>query len=143
MVNARLEGDAVDSITYSRRNVTLLEIPLDRNEEIFLALTEQKPCRDVVDRLLANREFVCQGQSVLIASVEYQLEAKTAAGGTVASVDHAPAIKEALAASLDTRLNFDERRIVSGKGLHYGVTVNPCCVASKGEGGRRQMGKST
>src|SRR3546814_10199956 len=117
MVNARLEGDAVDSITYSRRNVTLLEIPLDRNEEIFLALTEQKPCRDVVDRLLANREFVCQGQSVLIASVEYQLEAKTAAGGTVASVDNAPAIKEALAASLDTSIDFDEGRFVSGKGL--------------------------
>src|SRR3546814_806375 len=88
MVNAKLESDAVESITYSLRNVTLLEIPLDRNEEIFLALTEQKPCRDVVDRLLANREFVCQGQSVLIASVEYQLEAKTAAGGTVRSEEH-------------------------------------------------------
>src|SRR3546814_18826109 len=87
--------------------------------------------------LLANREFVCQGQSVLIASVEYQLEAKTAAGGTVASVDNAPAIKEALAASLDTSIDFDEGRFVSGKGLHYGVKVNPVCVARPGDGGRR------
>src|SRR3546814_3130945 len=67
MVNATLESDAIESITYSLTDVTLLEIPLDRNEEIFIELTERKPCRDVVDRLLANREFVCQGQSVLIA----------------------------------------------------------------------------
>ena len=126
-INAKLKGDVVESVNYSLRDVSVLEIPLEKNEEIFVRLTQRKSCRDVVDRLLENGELVCQGQSVLRATVEYQLVTKGGAEGEARLAD-IPSVEAALEAAISTRVAFDNGRFVSGTALHYGVKVNPICV---------------
>jgi hypothetical protein len=126
-INARLKGDVVESVTYSLRDVSVLEIPLEKNEEIFVRLTQRKSCRDVVDRLLENGELVCQGQSVLRATVEYRLATKAGAESEARLAD-IPSVEAALEAAISTRVAFDNGRFVSGTALHYGVKVNPICV---------------
>jgi len=130
LINAKLESNVVESIAYSLSNVAVLEIPLDKNEEIFVQLTENEGCRRAVDRLLANREFVCQGQAVLIASVEYHLNAKSGRSAEGAlDPQKASVVKEVIEASVEGNIDLEQGRFVSGTGLHYGVKVNPTCVA--------------
>jgi hypothetical protein len=127
-INARLNSDIIESVNYSLRDVEVLEIPLEKNEEIFVKLTERKSCKEVVDRLLENGELVCQGQSVLRASVEYKLIAKGSSENSAELAENVPAVKEALETALNTSLALDNGRLVSGTALHYGVKVNPICV---------------
>jgi hypothetical protein len=106
---------------------TTKEIPLDRNDEIAIKMTtEREGCRRVIDRLLAAREFVCQGQSVLAASVEYELASKSIEAAKV-TAENATSVKAALEAKVNATVDFNQGRFVSGTGLHYGIKVNPTC----------------
>ena len=131
LVKAKLKSDMIESVNYSLRDVSVLEIPLEKNAEIFARLTGRKSCRDVVDRLLENRELVCQGQSVLIATVQYQLVMKGSSENSAELAKNVPAVKEALETALETRIAFDNGRFVSGTALHYGVKVNPLCATRR------------
>lgn len=129
LINAKLDGDIVESVDYSLRDVQLLEIPLEKNREIFIKLAQRPSCRDEVAEYLDRGELVCQGQSVLRATVEFRLTAKGKNGaGAKLSADKVPAVKEALEATVNATLDFDQGRFVSGTALHYGVKVNPICV---------------
>ena len=128
-INAALDGNIVELVNYSLRDVTVLEIPLDKNAEIFAKLTQHELCRNQVDDLLENGELVCQGQSVLQATVEYQLATKSAADGSAKlAPENISAVKAALEAAVSTSVAFDQGRFVSGTALHYGVKVNPMCA---------------
>ncbi len=130
LINAKLNSDVVESVNFTLSAVSVQEIPLDKNDEIFVRLTEREGCQRVIDRLLQDREFVCQGQSVLLATVEYQLTAKaSAAGNAKITAENAPTIKAALEATVNASIDFDQGRFISGTGLHYGVKVNPTCAA--------------
>jgi hypothetical protein len=139
-INAKLEGDAIASANYTLSSVNVLEVPLDRNEEIFVNLTKRESCRNTIDRLLQNREFVCQGQSVLLATVEYQVSSKAAAGGE-ARIDpeKASSIKAALEATVNTKLAFDQGRFTTGTALYYGVKVNPYCISRPSDRAARRL----
>lgn len=134
LINTALNSDVVESVAYALTDVAVLEIPLDKNEEIFVRLTQSEGCRHVVDRLLESREFVCQGQSVLMATVEYQL--KTKSGTSIRAAldgESKHLVKAAIEASTDSDIKLDQDRFVSGNGLNYGVKVNPTCVARPGD----------
>ena len=128
LINAKLKSDIIESVNYSLRDVSVLEIPLEKNEEIFVKLTQRKSCRDVIDRLLESGELVCQGQSVLSATVEYQVVTKGNLGNSAELAKNVPAVKDALETALNASIAFDNGRLVSGTALHYGVKVNPICV---------------
>jgi len=125
-INASLNGSLVRGVQYSLRDVAVLEIPLERNEEIFVKLTSRKPCHDVVQRLLERGDLVCQGQAVLRATVEYRLVSSGSAEAVASLLGST--IKSALEGALKTSIVFDDGRLVSGVNLHYGVRVNPICV---------------
>jgi hypothetical protein len=125
-INASLNGNLVRGVQYSLRDVAVLEIPLERNEEIFVKLTSRKPCHDVVQRLLERGDLVCQGQAVLRATVEYRLVSSGSAEAVASLLGST--IKSALEGALKTSIVFDDGRLVSGVNLHYGVRVNPICV---------------
>lgn len=125
-VNARLDGNLVRGVQFTLRDVAVVEIPLARNEEIFVKLTSEKPCHDVVQRLLERGDLVCQGQAVLRATVEYRLV--TSGGAEAAAELVGTAIKSALEGTLKTSIAFQDGKLVSGVNLHYGVKVNPICV---------------
>jgi hypothetical protein len=137
LINEKLNSDVVESVNYTLNSVNVLEVPLDKNDELFVKLTERDSCRRTIDRLLQAREFVCQGQSVLVATVEYQLTSKSAAeAGAKVTPENGPRIKAALEATVNASINFDRGRFVSGTGLHYGIKVNPTCVARPSDGAR-------
>ena len=130
LINAKLDGDTVEAANYTLSSVSVLEIPLDRNDEILVDLTQREACRRTIDALLVNREFVCQGQSVLLATVEYQLTSKANVGGNAAlSPEKVSNIKAALEASVNANVDFSNGRFTSGTGLYYGVKVNPYCIS--------------
>jgi hypothetical protein len=143
LINAKLDSDVVESVHYTLSAVSVQEIPLDKNDEIFVKLTEREGCQRVIDRLLQEGEFVCQGQSVLLATVEYQLTAKASAGGNATiAPENAPSIKAALEAAVNAKIEFDQGRFISGTGLHYGVKVNPTCVTRPTDRASRQLPKN-
>jgi len=136
LVNAELKRDVVESVNYRLSAVSVKEIPLDRNDEIAIKMTtEREGCRRAIDRLLAAREFVCQGQSVLAASVEYELASKSIEAAKV-TTENATTVKAALEAKVNATVDFNHGRFVSGTGLHYGIKVNPTCMARPDDGPR-------
>jgi hypothetical protein len=144
LINAKINSDVVESVNYKLSSVSVKEIPLDQNDELFIKLTtERESCRRVVDRLLQEREFVCQGQSVLVATVEYQLASTSAAADKATiTAENAPTIKAALEAKVNAKIDFDRGRFLSGTGLHYGIKVNPTCTARNSDG-PRQLPRNT
>jgi hypothetical protein len=124
------------------RDVEVIEIPLEKNHEIFAKLTKRKSCQDVVDELLNNGELVCQGQSVLSATVQYQLTAKGSANSSAELAKSVPAVKDALQTALNTNVIFDNGSLVSGTALHYGVKVNPVCVTRANDTEPRHLPRS-
>ena len=140
LINAHLESDTIESAHYTLSSVNVLEIPLDRNEEIFVELTKREACQRTIDALLANREFVCQGQSALLATMEYQLRSKATVGGTAAlTPEKASSIKAALEEGVNANINFANGRFTSGTGLYYGVKVNPYCISRPTDRAARQL----
>ena len=125
-VNAHLNGNLIRGVQFSLRNVAVLEIPIAENNELFAKLTEQKPCHDAVQRLVARGDLVCQGQAVLRATVEYRLV--TAGSAEAVAELIGTAIKSALEGALQTSIAYDDGRLVSGVNLHYGVRINPICA---------------
>jgi hypothetical protein len=129
LINAKLDGDTVESANYTLSSVTVLEIPMDRNREIQMGLTKHEACQSTIDELLANHEFVCQGQAALLATVEYQLTSKATVGGSAnLTPEKVSSIKTALEASVNSSVDFSNGRFTSGTGLYYGVKLNPYCI---------------
>lgn len=140
LINGKLDSDLVESVHYTLSGVSVLQISLERNDELLVKLAERQACQRVIDRLLAQRQFVCQGQSVLSATVEYHLATKTSAGGSATvTPDNAPKVKAALEATLNTSIDVEEGRFIAGAGLHYGIKVNPTCMARPGDRAARQL----
>ena len=128
-INAKLDGDTVESANYTLSSVSVLEISLERNFEILTSLTKREACQRTIDNLLANHEFVCQGQAALLATVEYQLTSKASVGGSAQlSPEKASSIKAALEASVNANVDFSNGKFTSGTGLYYGVKLNPYCI---------------
>jgi len=132
-INAQLNGDVFESAHYTLSSVSVLEISLANNRKIATGLQENKDCDETINELLNNREFVCQGQAVLLASAEYRLTSKAKGGGKVdLTPEKVATVKAALEASVNSDVEFDQGRFTSGTSLYYGVKVNPTCMARQG-----------
>ncbi|WP_207477919.1 hypothetical protein [Arenibaculum pallidiluteum] len=129
LVRAGIGNTAIQSVSYSLSDVAVLEIPLNKNEEIFVALTSEPSCRSQVDHLLRNGELVCQGQTALVASVDYQIQTSSRTD-VQAELDQEQLmkVKGILQESVGAEVEVQSGRIRSGVGLHYGIKVNPFCV---------------
>jgi hypothetical protein len=125
-INARLNGNIVETIQLSFRDVSYMEIPVAENERIFVKLTDDKACHDAVEKLLGWGDLVCQGQAVLRATTEYRLVTQ---GGTNGGAEISDAeLLDALKGVISTGVTIDEGSVITGVALHYGVRVNPTCV---------------
>jgi hypothetical protein len=130
-VNSRLNANLVSAVEYTLRDVALLEIPLEQNEEIFIKMTGRKACNDAIHKLLTWGYLVCQGQAVLRATTQYTL---LVSGEGDANLDLSDeAVKSALSAVVSTDVAFANGSFTTGDGLHYGVRVNPICVTLPGD----------
>ncbi|HEX3341731.1 MAG TPA: hypothetical protein VHT68_21460 [Pseudolabrys sp.] len=122
----------VTKVHYSLTDVHLYEIALGTNHKIYSKLMAQDDCNKAVLDYIEAGGYVCQGQQILEATVEYDL--KLEGGRTVDTglQTEAGAVAKALkvATHTDTNAELDEKsgRLVTGTALKYGIAMNPTCL---------------
>jgi metal-sulfur cluster biosynthetic enzyme len=117
-------------------DVSVYELDLERSFEIFEKLMSRRSCEKAVHETFESGYYACQGRGLLRASAEYnvnQMDIKSAA--VESGIDPAAAKKaiiEAAKAESDIVLQEDSNRLSTGVALHYGVSINPTCIAPEG-----------
>jgi len=129
-------GDAgnkfVTQVYYSLSDVHLYEIALGTNHKIYNKLMAQDDCSSAVLDYINAGGYVCQGQQILQATVEYDL--KRVGGSTMdaGAQAHPAAVAKAIkvATHADTNAQLEEKsgRLVTGTALKYGIAMNPTCL---------------
>jgi hypothetical protein len=122
----------VTKVHYSLSDVHLYEIALGTNHKIYSQLMAQEDCNDAVVEYLNAGGYVCQGQQILEATVEYDLRLEGArtvgAGGQTNPTAVAKAIKVATHADTNAQVDEQSGRLVTGSALKYGIAMNPTCL---------------
>jgi hypothetical protein len=118
----------VRKVHYSLSDVQLYEIPLGANRRIYNKLMARQDCSDAVKDNIYSSGYICQGQRIMVASVEYDLSAQGASmSREVGRAEIAESLKDQVGSSV--RLVEKEGRLVTGAALEYGVAMNPACMA--------------
>ncbi|MGA8825085.1 MAG: hypothetical protein WB613_19885 [Pseudolabrys sp.] len=123
----------VTKVHYSLSDVHLYEIALGTNHKIYSKLMAQDDCNKAVMDYINAGGYVCQGQQILEATVEYDLKLQGGrtmdAGAETDPIAVARALK--VATHTDTTAELDEKsgRLVTGTALKYGIAMNPTCLS--------------
>ena len=136
---AMIKGDAenkyVQKVHFSLNDIELEEIPLGSNLQISTKLMGQPNCNAAVLEQLKAGGYVCQGQKILRATAEYELDRasrnKLTTGADVSAEKINDALKVAIKAQSDQNVVEREGRLLSGSALNNGVAVNPTCLVPK------------
>jgi hypothetical protein len=144
-INANLGMQEVSSISLKFTNVAVMEISSENLYEISQnKLAAGSHCDVEINNLLRARQFVCQGQSVLRASANYNVDVQSS-GVTNASseIDDEKINKVAdvvnnelsgelpkLSISSESKAESasSERVLTTGDGLYYGTKLKYTCV---------------
>jgi hypothetical protein len=122
----------VTKVHYSLTDVHLYEIALGTNHKIYTKLTAQEDCNKAVLDYINAGGYVCQGQQILEATVEYDLKlegGRTIETGTQTDpTTVARALKVATHADTNAELDEKSGRLVTGTALKYGIAMNPTCL---------------
>jgi hypothetical protein len=126
-------GDTfVTKVHYSLTDVHLYEIALGTNHKIYSRLMAQDDCNKAVLDYIKAGGYVCQGQQILEATVEYDLKLEGGRTVETGAQTDAGAVAKALkvATHTDTNAELDEKsgRLVTGTALKYGIAMNPTCL---------------
>jgi hypothetical protein len=126
-----LADNFVRKVHYSLTDVQLYEIPLGANQRIYSKLMSRPECNDAVMANIFAGGFVCQGQQIMEATVEYDLRigGGTSVSATADASELAKAIKVTAHPSSDVQLTERAGRLVTGSALKYGIAMNPTCMA--------------
>ena len=128
-------GNVADSfvrrVHFSLTDVQLYEIPLGANQRIYTKLMSRGECNDAVMANIYAGGFVCQGQQIMEATVEYDLrmDGRTSGSSTAEAGEIADAIKVTAHPNSDVQLTERAGRLVTGSALKYGIAMNPTCMA--------------
>jgi hypothetical protein len=132
-----LKGNAdknyVVKVHSSLTDVFLDEIPLGPNWLIFAKLMKKPQCSQMAMEHIRAGGYVCQGQKVLRATAEFKLDrdaqSKLAANATATSGDIKEIVKLAVETQGEQAVVEKEGRLLAGRALKYGVSMNPMCLA--------------
>jgi len=112
--------------------VHLYEIALGTNHKIYNKLMAQDDCNKAVLDYINAGGYVCQGQQILEATVEYDLKLEGGrtmdAGAQTDATAVARALKVATHAYTNAKLDEHSGRLVTGTALKYGIAMNPTCL---------------
>jgi hypothetical protein len=130
--HGKVGDNYLTKVHYSLSDVRLYEIALGTNHKIYRKLMTQDDCnRAVLDYINAGG-YVCQGQQILEATVEYDLKLHggrtIATGAETDATAVARALKVATHADTSAELNEKSGRLVTGTALKYGIAMNPTCL---------------
>jgi hypothetical protein len=127
-LKAAFHDNRVESVAYSLTDASIVEISLEDNEQIFEALQQRPKCKEMIDNLLKAGEFVCQGQSALLATVKYEVKTRLGIELSDASEAEAALAKSAIEAKTKTTVATEGKTMKAGSALFYGVKLNPTCI---------------
>jgi hypothetical protein len=137
----------VTKVHYSLSDVHLYEIALGTNHKIYNKLMAQDDCNKAVLDYINAGGYVCQGQQILEATVEYDLKLQggrtIAAGAETDATAVARALKVATHADTNAELNENSGRLVTGSALKYGIAMNPTCLTPLSGRFQRVLPRST
>ena len=133
LIKGSVDNSYVQKVHSSLTDVFLEEIPLGRNWLIFAKLMKKPECNKVATQIINAGGYVCQGQKILHATVEYKIDRDTQnklGSQTEITPDK---IKDVVKTAIKTQ---SEQSVVersgglfSGSALNYGVSMNPTCLA--------------
>lgn len=128
-----IDDKFVTKVHYSLSDVRIYEIALGTNRRIYNKLMANDDCSNAVLEYINAGGYVCQGQQILEATVEYdlRLESGRTIGTGVQTDPNAVAKAIKVATSADTTAQLDEKsgRLVTGSALKYGIAMNPTCLS--------------
>lgn len=131
--NGDLQDKRITMIHYSLSDVELYEIPLGANSGIYRKLMAREECNNAVMANIYAGGYICQGQQIMEATVEYNLTLGEESAASAEVKADAVAVRQALkvsgAADSSVELIEKEGRLVTGTSLKYGVAMNPTCMA--------------
>jgi hypothetical protein len=128
-ISDKIGADKSQAVRYTLSDVRLLEVPLAVNRTIFTRLIEDAACRAEVDFELRNQQFVCQSQTILEATAAYDVATGSTVTDAVQLQQTTAAVKEVIEADAKGHVETSGTKLITGSALHYGVKVNPLCVA--------------
>ena len=103
--------------------------------KIYSQLMAQEDCNDAVVEYLNAGGYVCQGQQILEATVEYDLRRRSANRRCRRS-DKSTAVAKAIRwRRMPTRMRKSTSNrdgLVTGSALKYGIAMNPTCLTPTG-----------
>jgi hypothetical protein len=133
LLNGGVDKNYVVKVHSSLTDVVLEEIPLGPNWLIFAKLMKQPQCNQMAMQHIDAGGYVCQGQKILRATAEFKLDrdaqSKLAANATATSGDIKEIVKLAVESQGDQAVVEKEGRLLAGRALKYGVSMNPMCLA--------------
>jgi hypothetical protein len=131
LAQSSTEAEVLQSVSLDFDSVSVLEISLENLAQIAVELQERPICQTEILKYLAAGDYVCQVQTVLLASARYTLSRQAGAKGT-SSID-TKALHETIKATLDPNAQVVGDMTVAGDGLHYGVKFTPRCFSLIGD----------
>jgi hypothetical protein len=137
--NAKAADEFSRKVKFTLSDVKLFELDLRNSRYIFDKMLEDKYCEQAVREVLNASGYVCQGQGILQASAEYSINAEEA---TNADAEIEPAkeiLKEAIKDAVKDAVREQQKvtvveksgRLQTGSSLHYGIVMNPTCIAPR------------
>jgi hypothetical protein len=130
-VESNVEAEVLQSTTVSLDKVAVLEVSLENLAQVSLELQERPHCQTEILKYLKAGDYVCQVQTVLMASAKYTLKRQAAAHGS-GKID-TEALHGAIKANLDPTAEVVGDLQVVGDGLYYGMKFTPRCMAMVGD----------
>lgn len=128
VVKGAIGSDRIQSEKVSLSDVSVVEISVEENTLVFDILQQRPGCKKAIDDLLKDNEFVCQGQSALIATVQYEVitERESDLAGDLQTI--ATLSKRAVGSETETKIDMKDHKLTTGTKLSYGVKLNPKCL---------------
>jgi hypothetical protein len=125
------DSNYVQKVHSSLTDVLIDEIPLGTNWLIFAKLMEKPECSQVAMQAISGGGYVCQGQKMLQATAEINLDQqnKLATGAKANADGIKDAVKVAIETQGDQSLVEKGGSVFAGAALKYGVSMNPTCLA--------------
>jgi hypothetical protein len=130
-VQSSAEAEMLQSISLEFDKVSVLEVSLEKLAEIAGELQERPICQTEILKYLSAGDYVCQVQTVLLASAAYTVSRQASARGS-GKID-TEALHGAIKANFDPTAEVIGDLKVAGEGLYYGMKFTPRCFAMIGE----------
>lgn len=130
-VQSNAESEILQSVSLQFDKVFVREVSLEKLAEIALALQERPVCQTEILKYLSAGDYVCQVQTVLLASAAYTVAQQQTGRGS-AKID-TDTLHGAVKANFDPSAQIIGDLKVAGQGLYYGMKFTPRCFAAIGE----------